>query len=355
MYSKPTKKKDHKAEPFTNVGNGKGTLPMNDNLVLQPSIAYPENFVVPVMDLEPQSDSLIIGKGLVYNITSGNVYSSEVIKQDGYRLFGLRCDPAKKYFAEFGGTLCLVRSGLLPVIKFTENGAALYVLMAYITEPKDITMSIQGEKYKLTGWSDKTSSYAKAVKEDSMPLDLTKLNLPNITEDQIASALGTSVEDMKASGIDINTSASEQRAKEKAEPRKQTAKSAETKKEAPAEAAAAEPVPDQPKEVKDEAAVEEAKEERPVEKAVQEASDSEKKTRRRAPKAAGRDLTEVIEALGADVPDDLIMEDVVKEIRQIRDLMLAASRRSANLALHYLTKGAATETALKQIKELLQC
>lgn len=78
--------------------------------------------------------------------------------------------------------------------------------------------------------------------------------------------------------------------------------------------------------------------------------------RRKTPKAKITvNLEDVCAQVGAAIPDDMSAEEAIEEIRQLRDLMLVAARRSANLAIKQLERTSASTELVNQLKGLLQC
>ena len=78
--------------------------------------------------------------------------------------------------------------------------------------------------------------------------------------------------------------------------------------------------------------------------------------RRKTPKAKITvNLEDVCAQVGAAIPDDMTAEEAIEEIRQLRDLMLVAARRSANLAIKQLERTSASAELVSQLKGLLQC
>ena len=99
-----------------------------------------------------------------------------------------------------------------------------------------------------------------------------------------------------------------------------------------------------------------SKEKRKESEAPEEKSADGAHKRRKTPKAKiTLNLEEVCSQVGAAIPDEMTAEEAVEEIRQLRDLMLVAARRSANLAIKQLERTSASTELVNQLKGLLQC
>ena len=105
-------------------------------------------------------------------------------------------------------------------------------------------------------------------------------------------------------------------------------------------------------------AVEDVKVEEPEQvsqAAVEQPKEQKRQRRRKEPSKVGFDFTEVIEYTSSPV-DDIQAEDIEKaeaEMRNLRDLMIAASRRMANIALKITETSKDAVISMAKVQELL--
>ena len=369
IYAVPTQANDSKPTAFANKK-------MNANLAANPTLCYPENMVTQVCELIGEYTDFIFGGGFVVAAGKGSI-RHELLNDLPVRHYKFIQPRAFAYMQEHGGMLCFVKTTGFPIIRLMEGDEMLFVLPAYEKEIEDITFKHEGRQYKCVGWIDDTRSYARI--EETQVADFS--NLIGLGNKQVAEVLGETQETLQDQGVIPSDSGSSEMsfAKDKDAMLKvlnSIPAGANRARKKPAQE------PEQPKQtekedpVKDFKQVEagkvtgtivtsvpsdsatpdeqaEAPKAEPKAEPVQE--ETKKNTRRKTPKGKCADLTDIIEQVAQDVPDDMSVEDVLKEIRQLRDLMIAASRRSANLALKYLDKASDAETKITQLKELLKC
>ena len=89
--------------------------------------------------------------------------------------------------------------------------------------------------------------------------------------------------------------------------------------------------------------------------AVEQPKEQKRQRRRKEPSKVGFDFTEVLEYTSSPV-DDIQVEDIEKaeaEMRNLRDLMIAASRRMANIALKITETSKDAVVSMAKVQELI--
>lgn len=240
----------------------------------------------------------------------------------------------------------------LPVLELSTDTETLRLALAKTDKPRENIFKLKDRTISLIDWSDETKSYnnikeelmfeppalptakkakAKTVADDIPMLEGLEDVTMNLAED-VADNL------LKAAGI--TTSSAEKALEEahvKVEPK--TKKEPVVKEEPKAEPAKEEPIKEAPapEPVKEVATVEESPVEKVVETKTEEvAVESTEKTvdkRSRTPRQRKKlqDMTAFIEALRTDPPEQMSMEDMLNEVRQLRELIKMASCRMANV------------------------
>ena len=308
VYCEPTKEADTKVLSY-------GDCPVSPALEKNKSVVYPENYIEEVISDLPEAFLKFLYTG------------DSIVTLDGKQEIELKLQaPMRVYmtsyteFPELKGlkySLCKHKGTGLPMLKVEEGDTFMCFLMAKESKPSFPVVTTEKCKYKAIQWSDEESCYKKVEKEN--------LNMELETDKLVKDILG----EAKVS-IDPNKTGKELLAEQKAK-------------------AAAEATKALVQEVKKES-VAAAKEEAPVK---EEAAVEVKRTRKKAEVTKVQDLTKIIEQLGGAVPDGMSSEDVQREIRQLRDLILAASRRMANVSLGSIEKNSAAAAKLAQIKAAL--
>lgn len=280
------------------------------------------------------------------------------------------------------------RAKLKDVIVLMMRSATgmLYVTTNVATGPKtldNVFSPVTGLTYCGDGWDDKTKTFKNLVRKKGVK---KMKGLPNPTIGRNAKAAPLpppkthTEEPAEADGIPMGEVADAVAATKIAVsiPKPVTAPA---QPEAPAAADLAKEVQDDDKEVNE--AMEQAQQAEPdtaqdtaqeatvqpddaegvkvaapeqVSQAVVEQSKEQKRQRRRKePSKVGFDFTEVIEYTSSPV-DDIQAEDIEKaeaEMRNLRDLMIAASRRMANIALKITETSKDAVISMAKVQELL--
>ena len=281
--------------------------PVPPQLLKNPSLVYPENFL--------EKERLVgISTEFLDIICSG----SDIISlMTGGRALTILSLPIKhhKFTEQLPDNtvlnLCFYKGNKNPVLGIEYDEGEMWVAYEHIEVPEDITVELVDGKYKPVQWNDKEKCYKKLRKEKKM-LETEKL---------VKDVLNVDLKGMK---FDPNKPGKENDGTQGVT-MEEAAKA--IAQESPAEVATAEkPAAEAPVEV-------------PKEEPV-------KRTRKKAETTPVNDLTKVIEQLSGAVPE-LSAEDAMKALRQLRDLQLAASRRAANISLQYIeaTQGVAAKLA----------
>lgn len=236
---------------------------------------------------------------------------SQMLKEDGYTADDLRA------------CLMVTRLAGVPVLMLTGETSMLYLPLCRTTEKSSLLPIVHpdGTVYVGDAWNNNTHSWKKLIKKRNTKMKglgnpLTK-GARTPAEAIVTKAEATEPEVAEAIEAPVET---------KAEP-----------EEAPKQAPAPEPAPEHAPEPAPEL-VEHAEE--PVARRT--------RTRKQA-KSVGINLAPVIEELGSDVADleTAQLDAAVEEIRALRDLQVAAARRTANIvnALYKASKQAVDKYA----------
>lgn len=280
-------------------------LPSNPALEENPSRIYPENCMQVLIENFPQELFSFLYTG------------EEMVSSDGSKVVPLKVDMRKCLYgqaytkfkelknAEFA--LCLYTQTKLPMLRITQGDTALWVLFNMHSDKKEVTIQTDKHVYTASQWSDIANCFSKVERKEKMAIENSSIdsiikNTLGVTANKVA------FDPEKTGGENI---AAEKQAKQ--EPAKEA----------------------------------------PVAEAKEEATEPVKRTRKKAEVTKVQDLTKIIEQLGGAVPDNMPTEDVQREIRQCRDLILAATRRMANVSLSYIDKSAAAQAKLAAIKAAL--
>lgn len=235
---------------------------------------------------------------------------SQMLKEDGYTADDLRA------------CLMVTRLAGVPVLMLTGETSMLYLPLCRTTEKSSLLPIVHpdGTVYVGDAWNNNTHSWKKLIKKRNTKMKglgnpLTK-GARTPAEAIVTKAEATEPEVAEAIEAPVET---------KAEP-----------EEAPKQAPAPEPAPEHAPEPAPESAPE------PVEHAEEPVA-RRTRTRKQA-KSVGINLAPVIEELGSDVADleTAQLDAAVEEIRALRDLQVAAARRTANIvnALYKASKQA---------------
>lgn len=317
---------------------GYPTKDVYSKLMDDPSPAYPENSFRYVCKCESNFVDCVVGKGLIIS-TIDHSY----IKNDGINVDIRHCFFREKLVLDFvkknGFDLGVYRESI-PIAKLTEESTVLYLLFERMSTPEDFKFKVDNEVIIPSGWRDKEKCYVEYRKEDTM----ANTNF-GITDEEITNALDSvKKEEVKTEKSESkNKKEDVEMAKEEGPTKEEILKSFSKIEEGSVPENIVVSAPSDSK-------VESEKTEKEDE--VQ-AEVKEKKTRKRAPKAEMMDLTEVIESVNKEVPNEMSIDNAIKEIRQLRDLLCAGSRRIANLSTKYLSKAEKLDQVVAQMKELL--
>lgn len=255
------------------------------------------------------------------------------------RVYWIMDDYANKVWKESKPEDCYLafnKQGLA-MLKLCQGEDYAYIACGFETKPQDIELTKDGKKYKVYDWDQSTKTYKR------MEEIMSKLDLPDLSKlgEEIGKAVGI---DLNAAGISLDKTEEQLREEKKKE------NDTENKKEAVSEIKEVEAT-DKEKEATKESAEEGNKEE------GTENSDSGevKRTRKRSPnKPKPIVLSEVIEHLNNPIPEDMKDDDILTEIRQLRDLSQVVSRRMSNLATERIMNMQKEMKMFEQIKALIK-
>ena len=223
----------------------------------------------------------------------------------------------------------------------TRSGNTAYIAIPYESAPSSIKFQLGKNKYSLSGWDEETKSYKNIIpqktrKDNAMNKEINFDDLGKVDE-KLKDTLKEAQAEATAKTAEANAAFRDilEGVKEKM-PTVQAKE--ESKKEATVE----------PKEENKETSTSEVKTD-------QQESDSNKKiTRKRAPKTQTQDLQPVIDNLNGTVEKDISIDDAITEIRQLRDLIMVASRRLTNISLAVMDRTKDDAATLAQLKSLLK-
>lgn len=316
------------------------------------SIVYPENYITEEYKGLAYSkfDKFFVGPDSIISVTkdASLKIGKGHLKRVHYMLNNEVCDLWSRCKDED----CSVAFSKdnLPMLKLNVGNDYIYIAFVYDTKPADITLILEGKKYKPYNWDEKFREY-KTLEEEKM----TKLNLPDLNAiKDIESAIGGGLKDL---GINPDMSEKDKRALE------ESAKKAEGTKSADVVAETAAKIKEMAKQVSEvykpvEEVKEEVKEEDNASDSIQSDSSSdttEKKVRKRSPnKPKLIALPDIIEQLNSPIPDNMKDADILLEIRQLRDLSLVVSRRMSNLATGRIADIQEDMKILEQMKALIK-
>lgn len=270
------------------------------------------------------------------------------------------------------------------VLMLRSATGMLYVTMHTATEPKSLDHVFNpatGLTYCGDGWDDKLKSFKNLVRKKGVkkmkglpnpttaigrnakaaplpppkthteePAEVDSIPMGEVADAVAATRLAVSIPKPVTAPAQPEVPAAADLAKEVQDDDKEV-------NEAMEQAQQAEPDTAQEVTVQSEA-VEDVKVEEPeqVSQAVVEQPKEQKRQRRRKePSKVGFDFTEVLEYTSSPV-DDIRAEDIEKaeaEMRNLRDLMIAASRRMANIALKITETSKDAVISMAKVQELL--
>lgn len=275
------------------------------------------------------------------------------------------------------------------VLMMRSATGMLYVTTNMATEPKtldNVFSPVTGLTYCGDGWDDKLKSFKNLVRKKGVK---KMKGLPNPTIGRNAKAAplpppkAHTEEPAEADGIPMGEAADTVAAAKIAVPlpKPVSKPEAEVEPEQPAAAELAKEVPDTDQEVNE--AMEQAQQTEPEnvqdtsqevtaqpdavednkgeeteqlpQSAVEQPKEQKRQRRRKEPSKVGFDFTEVLEYTSSPV-DDIQAEDIEKaeaEMRNLRDLMIAASRRMANIALKITETSKDAVISMAKVQELL--
>lgn len=307
---------------------GVGDKPVNKKIQENPELAYPERLFSKLTSGELSSDfsdCIPLGGHLASLKTGLTIDIGDDIPMRHYQLLNPGLVEAWDKFET--KELRLYGKLKFLVVYLASGTSGIYIFYGYQKQPENI--QIQGPDNDVmvpSRWRDSENCYTKVRKEKKMPL-------PKLDANEIDNVLDSA------------------KVPPKEEPVKEAVKEGPKKKElekveeVPVQETKAEPVKEPVKTVE---VVQEAKE--PAAEPVKEAPE---RKRKKADVTPVSDLTKIIEQLGGAIPENLTADEAQKAIRQLRDLILAASRRAANISLAYIDATEASVKTLAAIKAAL--
>lgn len=303
-------------------------------LKLDVTQAYPENIFKSTYSILDVTFSDILTKNdQLFNITKDSNFTLAETDDLPIRHYKITDQTILEYWKANPAEVGIGRIGNL-ILKFSDGKSDIYYSWRPIEVIEDIQFISNGKQYKAADWNEKEKCY-KNLEENMAKeqlfkgLSLKDLSKPDTKAPDLAEELEQILEPVKEVQEEVIEDIPETPV-ENIVPEESNSKSESVQ--------LADMLPEPPKEIR---IIELPRE------------TAEKKQRRKAVKTKVADLTETIEMLGGSVPEDMSAEDVLSEIRQLRDLIIAASRRSANIATTYFQQTSKAAEALEQIKGLL--
>lgn len=268
------------------------------------------------------------------------------------------------------------------VLMMRSATGMLYVTMNTATEPKSLDHVFNpatGLTYCGDGWDDKTKTFKNLVRKKGVkkmkglpnptigrnakaaplpppkthteePAEVDSIPMGEIADAVAATRIAVSIPKPVTAPAQPESPAAADLAKEVQDDDKEV-------NEAMEQAQQAEPDTAQEVTVQSEA-VEDVKIEeleQVSQSAVEQPKEQKRQRRRKEPSKVGFDFTEVLEYTSSPV-DDIRAEDIEKaeaEMRNLRDLMIAASRRMANIALKITESSKDAVISMAKVQELL--
>ena len=332
----------------------RGSIPKGFKL----SKAYPENLFISSVSLTKEQANTIIENHLALTedriiiapTLDGTAVSDSIEAKTAFDNMLCAClvDLSNAHFDE-AKLWCSKRK--LPVLELSTEVETLRIALAKTEKPRENIFKLKDRTISLIDWSDETKKYnnikeelmfeppalptakkakAKTVVDDIPMLegleDVTK-DLADDVADNLLKAAGIAAAKEEAKAVEAVDKVLEE-ARVKVEPK--------AKKEvviAPVPAAKAEEAPLAAKPVEEVAAkeepIKEVKTEEPAAEVADKAADKRSRTPRQRKKL--QDMTNFIEALRTDPPEQMSVEDMLNEVRQLRELIKMASCRMANV------------------------
>lgn len=333
----------------------KGKIPKGFKL----SNAYPENLFISSVTLTKKQattiikshlaltpERIIIAETLDGTAKSDSIEAKTTFDNNLYaclvKLSGAKFDEAKLWCSK----------SKTPILELSTDTETLRIALAKAEKPRENKFKLKDRTISLVDWSDDTKKYNN-IKEELMfeppALPTTKKakakpvvdDIPMLEGlEDVTTSLADDVADnlLKAAGITSDkTDVVEKTLEEahiKVEPKTKKesvvspVKKEEPTKEKAVEGVAVESVPG-PIKVAAEVKVEESAVEEPTVEVADKAVDKRSRTPRQRKKL--QDMSNFIEALRTDPPEQMSVEDMLSEIRQLRELIKMASCRMANV------------------------
>lgn len=337
----------------TKLKAAKGKIPKGFKL----SNAYPESLFISSVTLTKKQATTIIKNHLA--LTSERIIIAETldgtVKSDSIEakttfdnnLHACLVDLSE---AKFDEAKLWCSKNKRPILELSTDTETLRVALAKTEKPRENKFKLKDRTISLVDWSDETKKYNN-IKEELMfeppALPTTKKAKAKTVVDDIpmlegledvTTSLAEDVADnlLKAAGITTAKAVEKvlEEAHIKVEPKTKNeaavppVKKEEPTKEKAVEEVSVEPVPG-PIKVAAEVKVEEPAVEEPVAEAVDKVADKRSRTPRQRKKL--QDMSNFIEALRTDPPEQMSVEDMLNEVRQLRELIKMASCRMANV------------------------
>ena len=286
--------------------------------------------------------NFFVRESLPLSKSSGNTDWAKYLKQSFYCLprfmQELEID-LRAFLANVRANLTMSTSGKVLTLVLVGDSAMLYLAMARVMKrafgdsPK---LTYKNEAWTLSGWEDATQSYAEVRKGGIMK----EPNLQPPPSTMRKSAFAAAKPEEHDTPNSPASSAPEQ---------PETKTTVWQTGYGPVVVEKAQETRAQPAEQKEETPVEEPEK-------TAEATEKRRTRTRKAPTEVKQcNLDAITEALGAPVQDlsPNQLEAAVEEIRGIRDLQIAATRRMANLALAIHKTTGASSAVLEEVRTLL--
>lgn len=335
----------------TKLKAAKGKIPKGFKL----SNAYPENLFISSVTLTKKQATTIIKNHLaltqeriiIAETLDGTVKSDSIEAKTTFdnNLHACLVDLSE---AKFDEAKLWCSKNKMPILELSTDTETLRVALAKTEKPRENKFKLKDRTISLVDWSDETKKYNN-IKEELMfeppALPTTKKAKAKTVVDDIpmlegledvTTSLAEDVADnlLKAAGITTATAVEKvlEEAHIKVEPKtKKEAVVQPVKKEEPTKEKAVEEVSIEAAPVNEEPSKEvpEVKAEEPVTEAVDKVADKRSRTPRQRKKL--QDMSNFIEALRTDPPEQMSVEDMLNEVRQLRELIKMASCRMANV------------------------
>lgn len=307
--------------------------------------SYPENWVAETHVVDKPKACLPVNKELVTDV--GEDYVKQLEAPIDIRYYHPPVEILNIPDVEYA--VCVTNKGSLAYRLKTED-QVLWISASYPTEPQTIKLEHNNEMISPVDWIDDKQAY-KGIKTMSK---LDKFTLPDL------SGKGSPLGKVDINGLMAKMNELKAEQKDVADTTDTDVQKAlgDIPIESLDEIPDLEPAKEEPKEeVKEpiEETEEPPFEPDPVQELAPETpAERQKRTRRKPVKQALADLQQFTEQIEAALPDDLTLDKAVEEIRQLRELQIACTRRTANLGIFLQAKAAENEKIVTTLKGLLK-